>query len=142
VTDQEVYEQSLANGCSPKLAEMFALATPPQARTDSTFLSGNCNGSQFEHVPGRGDYLKEIAEARGQSVTGKVYKAGLARYPGDPEAWVSGRGDVERVARARGWGVEGDVSVPAEGVERIPARKTGKGKLAKKLHEAGLPIGE
>lgn len=113
---QAHYEECLANGCSPKLAEMFALAAPPGANTDREFLLGTENGRQFADNPEAGDRLRRVAEAHGQDVTGKKYVAGLARFPGDPEAWVSGKGDVERVLDARGWGAEGCVSRPVSNV--------------------------
>lgn len=108
---QAAYERMRAEGTSHRLAEMFALQQPPMSCTDREFLEGHCNGSQFagqEHV---GDYYRSVATAAGQDVTGKVYLSGLAAYPGDPQAWVSGRGDVERVVRQRGWSAEGLVNV-------------------------------
>jgi len=86
--------------------------------TDKVFLEGHCNGGQFETTPWAGDYYKEVAEAHGQSVKGKVYLSGLAAFPGDPRAWVDGRGDVRRVLEERGWNGRGAVNVtgpPAEG---------------------------
>jgi hypothetical protein len=51
---------------------------------------------------------------------GRVYLRGMARYPGDPEAWVSSRGDVARLAASRGWGVSGMVDVKRREVEPAP----------------------
>jgi len=84
---------------------------PPAAMTDREFLEGHCNGSQFEKTPHIGDLYARQARAAGVDPKGKVYKAGLARFPGDPQAWVSGRGDVERICRERGWHAEGAVKV-------------------------------
>ena len=42
------------------------------------------------------------AQARGINAVGK-YQAGLARFPGDPQAVVSSRGDARRVAEKNGW---------------------------------------
>ena len=54
---------------------------------------------------------------------GKKYIASLARHPGDKEAWVSGRSDVQAVCEARGWGCEGAVSTPfvAKDPNAVPA---------------------
>jgi hypothetical protein len=93
-----------------RLEEMLETRKGPSVRTDSTFLAGHCNGSQFEATPWVGDFYRGVAEKAGVNTVGKVYKAGLASYPGDPTAWVSGRGDVERVAREKGMRVEGDVN--------------------------------
>lgn len=120
---QTHYERCLREGTSHKLAEMFALGITPCIKTDATFLRGHANGSQFQGKQEfMGDYYKSIAESKGQSTKGKVYLASLAAFPGDPEAWVDGRGDVERVIRKRGWKVEGAVNVDAiepEEVERV-----------------------
>jgi hypothetical protein len=103
-----------AEGLSHNLAEMFALQAPPQiAGTDAIFLQGHDRGNQWEGQEYVGDMYKAEARAAGVDVTGKVYLGGLARYPGDPEAWVSGRGDVKRVCEQRGWGCTGAVKVKA-----------------------------
>lgn len=37
--------------------------------------------------------------------------ASLARYPGDPEAWVSSRSEVKKICEKRGWNCDGQVKV-------------------------------
>lgn len=110
---KEHYQRCLSEGTSPKLAEMFATGQPPACMTDSVFLEGHCNGNQFESTPYLGDHYKQVAESHGQDVKGKVYKAGLARFPGDPLAWISGRGDVQRICETRGLDCEGAVTINA-----------------------------
>lgn len=110
--EQAAYVAQRLDGAAHRLAEMLATATPPGAMTDREFLYGHCNGNQFEATPEAGDAYRRVAEANGQDTTGKVYVSGLAEYPGDPRAWVSGRGDVARVLDERGWGAEGAVSRP------------------------------
>lgn len=134
------YADCIRDGCSPSLADMLSSATPPGCVTDSTFLAGHCCGNQFEKTPEVGDRLREIAESQGQMTKGKVYLGSLARYPGDPKAWVDGRGDVKRVCEERGWGCEGDVKVAPKEVGRLPHRKAPPGSLASRLHAAGLPM--
>lgn len=116
-------------GTSHNLAEMFALGQAPMANTDREFLEGRENGRQFEKNPELGDFYRREAEARGADVTGKVYLSGLAAFPGDPRAWVSGRGDVRRLCEDRGWGCEGSVSVPVRNV----AETGGKYEVAPEL---------
>ena len=91
--------------------KMLAIGRTPYLRTDVEFLKATENGRQFQGMEYQGDAYKESCEKHGGTVTGKKYLHQLARFPGDPEAWVSGRGDVERVARKRKMGVEGLVDV-------------------------------
>jgi hypothetical protein len=112
-------------GESRKLAAMLALQQGPALRTDSEFKKGHVNGNQFESCPVVGDHHRRLAERAGVSTAGKVYLRGLARYPGDPVAWVSGRADVQKVAEDRGWGVQGSVNVARREVEPAPDVKVG-----------------
>jgi hypothetical protein len=115
------YDALVAEGLSHNLAEMFVTRRPPQSKTDAEFFQGRWN--QFADTPHLGDSYRQVAEAHGQSTTGKVYLSGLARFPGDPQAWVDGRGDVERVIDRHGWGAEGTVNRPLRTVaapEMIP----------------------
>jgi hypothetical protein len=57
------------------------------------------------------------AHARGLKGPGK-YQPGLARFPGDPEAVVSSRGDAERVAKKRGWTITKEPNNAGKGVQR------------------------
>jgi hypothetical protein len=56
---------------------------------------------------------RRMAEAQGFSTTGKVWMPSLARYPGDPEAFVSNRGDVLKVCRKRRISCDGEVNYKA-----------------------------
>lgn len=112
------YNECIAQGCNHNLAEMFALGSPPMSNTDREFLEGQHR--QFENTPHFGDYYKRQAESQGQDVTGKVYLSGLAAYPGDPRAWVSGRGDVLKVCQERNWNCRGAVNYTAQ--EREPPK--------------------
>ena len=108
---QAHYESCRRQGTSHSLALMFAERCPPMSNTDREFLEGRVNGNQFEGQEWVGDLYKKKAEAAGVSTTGKVYIAGLASEPGDPRAWVSGRGDVQAVCEERGWNCTGSVLV-------------------------------
>lgn len=104
------YQQMRWDGESHKMALMLASRKFPGVVTDSVFNEGRCNGNQFEATPAQGDYYKRIADQAGVSVTGKFYASGLAEFPGDPRAWIDGRGDVARIAEANGMNVTGAVS--------------------------------
>lgn len=120
---QEHYEECLRRGTSPALAEMFALGQPPMSNTDREFLEGRCNGNQFSGQPWVGDLYKREALAAGVNPVGKIYMASLATYPGDPGAWVSGRGDIQRRCELHGWGADGTVNLPVRAVaERSDGR--------------------
>jgi hypothetical protein len=108
------------DGQSHRFAEMMATRSFPAVKTDATFNRGRCNGNQFEDTPGLGDYYKGMAEAAGVSTTGKHYCSGLADFPGDPTAWISDRGDVLRIARAKGYRVSGDVNYDPGEREPMP----------------------
>lgn len=99
------------HACESRLQEMLLAGRPPLAQTDREFLMGHCNGNQFEKTPGVGDLYQKEARAAGVDPKGKIYLAGLAEYPGDPTAWVDGRGDVRKIVEERGWGCRGMVNV-------------------------------
>lgn len=101
------YRRLIANGESPRLAEMLALRKAPKCSTDDTFLAGKKNGEQFARNPALGDYYAAKLRRAGGSPAGKVYVSQLASEPGDPRAWVSGSGDVARLCQERRWGVTG-----------------------------------
>ena len=105
------YRAMVEAGESPRMAEVLAYRAFPGLKTDSVFNRGRCNGNQFAQSPWLGDYYRGVAEGRGVSTTGKTYLAQLAEFPGDPMAWVSNRGDVERVCRERGYSCDGAVTV-------------------------------
>lgn len=104
------YVAMRVDGTPHKLAEMFALQRPPSAMTDREFLEGHVNGNQFEGQPWMGDRYRKEAEVAGVDPKGKIYVSGLAAFPGDPMAWVGGRGDVRRVCEARGLTSSGAVN--------------------------------
>ncbi len=117
------YERCIANGCDPKFAEALARRSAPGIRTDSTHFAGRM-GRQFVGRPDHGDFYAKELRAAGGSPAGKVYVSGLARYAGDPEAWVSSRSEIKEVCERRGWSVDGDVKVKApamsEPTQRVP----------------------
>lgn len=113
---QAHYELCRKNGCTHALAEMLATRTFPGSKgTDRSFMQGRYHqtgGGQFANLPAADvqEYMRKASEA-GVNPTGKWYSGGLARYPGDPRAWVDGLGDVKRVAEERGAEVSGAIEV-------------------------------
>ena len=106
---QAFYEDMRRKGQSHSMADMLAHRRAPGLMTDSVFLEGHCNGRQFQDSPMIGDFYRKKALEAGVNPHGKVYLSGLASHPGDPEAWVSGRGDVKRICEKRNWNVSGAV---------------------------------
>jgi hypothetical protein len=103
-----------------RLREMLKEGRAPHGVSDCTFMRDTANGKQFANASGQGDHYRGVAESMGASTTGKKYLSGLARFPGDPEAWVDSRGDVERVLTKRGWGSEGTVNVKPRETQEAP----------------------
>lgn len=93
----EYLESRVLLGNGHNLALMFATATPPMSSSDKEFL-------QNTHE------------------TGKKYITQLARYPNDPRALVSCRGDVQRICEQEGWGCEGLVNVKANDFGMAPPK--------------------
>lgn len=131
-----------------KFDEMVENGNPPMSNTDREFLEGNCNGSQFQNQPDIGDNYRRECESKGGSTLGRKYLSQLARFPGDPEAWVSGRGDVQKVLEERGWGSDGSVKVKARGrIEEAPkpipiAEHIVDRETAKEIGDGVLSVGE
>ena len=84
---QQHYEECRNVGTSHRAAEMFAFGSGPSLQTDTRWISGQDNGRN-----------------------GAVYKHQLARYPGDPKAWVRSRADCRAIAAERGMTLEGSVN--------------------------------
>lgn len=87
---QAAYERMREEGQSHNMAEMLALRQCPSLNTDTRRMIG-------------------WSEPR--------FSEQLARYPGDPEAWVSHPDDYRRVLRERGWGCRGSINIKAADVE-------------------------
>lgn len=121
---QEFYEQMRRKGESHLLAEALALRAAPRANTDREFFEGHCNGNQFAGDEATGDRLAKIAQSHGyQPSRNDVYISQLAKFPGDPAAFVpatGGRSHIKRVCEKRGWGCEG--SVKTRKASRAPAQ--------------------
>ena len=103
-------------GQSHRMADMLAhRRAPMMGGSDRAYFEGHLNGNQFEKNPWVGDFYKAMAVDAGVVTKGKVYSTQLARYPGDPRAWVSGVDDVRKRIIERGMHSEGLVKhTPSE----------------------------
>jgi hypothetical protein len=108
---QAAYEAMREAGESHNIAEVCALRQTPALQTDTTFLA-----NRPDPFGGDEGYAKRaVANSQAHGVTpgGRTYLGSLARFEGDPEAWVTSKADVRDVCRRRGWGCEGAVNVKA-----------------------------
>jgi len=88
---RRILEQALANGCSERMAEMLASRKAPSCNTDSTWWGGNTHFSK-EHGEQYADRTKKLVEANGGTMGPRDdYVPWMAKYPGDPDAVVSGQ---------------------------------------------------
>lgn len=88
--------------CGRKAERRFGV---PVIKTEATFF----RAAQFGGAPFAGDPDVEKAytgpaRRAGVSIQGKVYQHQLARFPGDPEAYVGSKSEAREVLRRRGWG--------------------------------------
>lgn len=104
--------------CGKKAERRFGV---PLIRTNATFFRGAKYGAeQFAGGdPKNMETYTGPARRAGVSITGKSYQSGLARFPGDPRAFVSDLDDARRVAREMGadaptLGVKAPEYVPKE----------------------------
>lgn len=105
---QCAYENMRQKGQSHRFAEMCAFRQPfGLSGTDQVLHEGHCNGSQFAGQDRCADQYKRQAEAAGVSTTGAIYMASLARYPGDPRAWIRSRAEIKAQAESRNLHCEG-----------------------------------
>lgn len=102
------YLKCRANDCSRKLAACLATRSFPGVKTDAVFNEGKFSGDTGK-IGHEQKWLEEQAKLHGVSTNGKWYCRGLASFPGDPTAWVDGRGDVLRIAAEKNMTVKGYV---------------------------------
>lgn len=121
---QASYEESREAGESDSIARMCAFRQGPGLSTDTTFTRGFVT-DPFGGPVNTFTHKRYAAMARkaGVSISGKRYMSGLARYPGDPKAWISDRSDIKRLCERRGWGCEGAVNVKAREKPKTGAKE-------------------
>jgi hypothetical protein len=107
---QSLFERLVRDGVPQTLAEMFALRQPPgTGGTDRAFLQGTGSGGDLDRTL---EPIRKRRMARYKQLTGRKmpdnarYFTQLARFPGDPQAVVSDRGEMKRRLEQGGHGCE------------------------------------
>ena len=125
ISVQAFYEYLRGKGESHNMAEMLAFQQAPRAMTDAVFFEGfGTIEKQFAGDEKVRDQLIKRARAAGYNPNpNDVYLSAIARYPGDPEAFVpatGGRGHIKKVLTERGWESDGAVKTKARQPEEAP----------------------
>lgn len=103
--NQSIYDAAIAQGTSPRLAELLASRNVRIGMTDTKYFAG------FKRIGDElgPEHLQSVvtgARQHGYSPSETdVYFPDVARFPGDPQAFVSpaeGRSKIEKVAAMRG----------------------------------------
>lgn len=111
-------------GESDSMASMVALRKGPALSTDDTFFAGQ--GMLYDQFGSQKALDRNLeASKRHGFVPDKndVYFPNLARFKGDPEAYVSraqGRSYIKKLLEKRGWASEGAVNTKARQPEHDP----------------------
>ena len=118
------YVRLMSSGQSQSMAEMLALQKGPGLDTDDVFFSGSKPlYDQFGSQKHLDRFLKQ-AKARGFTPpVNSTYYPNLARFPGDPEAFVTraqGRSYIKKLCESRGWECSGGVKAEYREPERDP----------------------
>jgi hypothetical protein len=107
---QAFFEQMLRDGVAESLARMFALRQPPgTGGTDRAFMYGKQAGQELD---GELEPIRKRRMARYKQLTGRNvpdnarYFRQLARFPGDPRAFVSDRSEFKNRLIEDGHGCE------------------------------------
>lgn len=124
VTRLALYVKLREEGQGHRWAEMISLQRGPVLSTDDTFFQGVPRlYEQFGSQKNLDRHLK-AAKAHGFTPSpNAIYMPGLARFQGDPEAWVTramGRSYIKKLCEKRGWACEGAVNVKARDPENDP----------------------
>jgi len=115
-SQQVAYFRMIRDGQSHNMAELLAVRKFPGVHgLDSAFMAGTHHqDSLLDH------YRYRAAAEAGVDTNGRRYLSGMARFPNDPEAWVSSRDDVVRLCAERGWNCHGLVEHEAPAAEPTP----------------------
>ena len=127
-TRRALYMRLRRTGQSHRFADMIACQAGPGLMTDSVFFSKMPKlQDQFVTDAQREKVLK-IAQSHGYTPNmNDVYEPGLARFQGDPEAFVpptGGRGYIKRLCERRGWECDGAVKVKHVMPDKDPMEKS------------------
>jgi len=119
-----LYMRLRDEGSANRWAAMCSLQKGPVLSTDDTFFQGSKPlYDQFESQAHLDRYLKVSAQHGYTPDKNAVYFPSLARFRGDPEAYVTramGRSYIKKLLEKRGWSSEGGVNVKGRGPESDP----------------------
>lgn len=109
-----LYVKMRREGTGHRFSEMVATQAGPVVSTDDTFFAGmGTLYDQFQSQKHLNRFVK-AARAKGYNPSpNDVYMPGLARFKGDPEAWVSraqGRGYIRKLLESRGYRCNANLS--------------------------------
>lgn len=109
-----LYVKMRRTGKDHRFSEMVATQAGPVLSTDDTFFAGmGTLDNQFQSQKHLNRFLK-AAKAHGYTPSpNDVYMPGLARFKGDPEAWVSraqGRAYIRKLLEGRGYRCNSNLS--------------------------------
>jgi hypothetical protein len=127
---QAHYRRMIADGQTPRFAEMCSLSQPPGVSgVDRTFQEGHLDGNWLDALPKKqAQRLIREAKSAGISTAGRFYMSGIADKRGarDPKAWVGSRDDVLKVCKERSLAIRGTInydpgeSAPPKRVDLAP----------------------
>jgi hypothetical protein len=119
-----LYVRLRREGKDHRWADMLASQRAPRGCTDDTFFSGLPRlAEQFDSDRAMNRCISESKKRGYTPGANDVYQPGLARFPGDPEAFVNrtrGRGYIKSLCEKRGWACNGAVNVEAREPESDP----------------------
>lgn len=130
---ESIYKQAIKNGCSERLADMLASRKAPDSVTEAEYFKGRHNlADQFRDNEGQLTKIVAAARKHGFNPTrSMVYEPALARFVGDPQAFVPSSGGKEHIAavcKKNNWKCNGAVKVenhasdPEKGAVDMDAR--------------------
>lgn len=121
VTRLALYIRSRRQGQSHRFAEMVATQRPPRCMTDDVFFAGMRPWKATMTPHQRRAVMRQAQRHGFVPPADAVYHSSLARYPGDPEAFVTkamGRGYIQNLCERRGWACEGAVNIKGRAPEK------------------------
>lgn len=133
MTPDEIYAAAIANGNTPRMAEMFASRKGPGCDTDTAFQSGRKTlQGQFEgDERGRKLIMDSCLKQGFKPSNDMQYEPGLAQFVGDKRAFIQTKGDVRKVCEERGHDASGGATV--SGCYREPKTDPNEGRKPLKL---------
>lgn len=133
--------EEYVRSCESRMQDALTSQAFPGLNTDTTFLANR--GTLEQQFEGDKDALeKTVKKAQQHGYKPKhtdVYLSGLARFPGDPQAFVGGndaKGHIAKLCKDRGIGCRGSVNVP-EPEKRISPEEAVKRDAKKVVKKRG-----